>query len=60
VKGEDIFSIHSNFVMADDLRSEIKHFEIAKTMLDADLKFSREAYASKDSLLSGVVFALVE
>ena len=34
VKGEDIFSIYSiysNFVIVEDLRREIKHFEIAKT-----------------------------
>jgi len=34
VKGEDIFSIHSihsNFIMAEDLRREMKHFEITKT-----------------------------
>jgi len=35
VQGEAIFSIHSNFVMADDLRCEVKHFEIAKTILGA-------------------------
>jgi hypothetical protein len=34
VKGEDIFSIYniySNFVIVEDLRREMKHFEIAKT-----------------------------
>ena len=35
VKGDDVLSIHRDFVMADDLRSEIKHFEIAKTILGA-------------------------
>jgi hypothetical protein len=34
VKGGDIFNIYNNFVIADNFKSEIKHFEIAKIILN--------------------------
>jgi len=59
-KGEDIFSlIHSNCVMADDLRGEIKHRESLKNILDADRDIREETYVSKDSFQSRLCFGRV-
>lgn len=59
-KGVDIFSlIHSNCIMAEDLRGEMKYFEIAKkNILNANRGIRGKLTCRKTRC--GVVFASVE